>query len=92
MEKTTRIVGSLAIAIGLFSTTLTSLFLIKPLRLFVFAAILTGLAGFICSNIYIFLNLRYRVSEKRMTPGMWGILFSSAPIVLILVTKLMHKS
>jgi uncharacterized membrane protein YdbT with pleckstrin-like domain len=92
MEKFTRILGTTAVVIGSLSAVLTTLFLLKPTRFFVFSALFCGLLGFISSNIYIFMNLRYRVNEKKVTPGTLGILLSSAPVLLILIIKVIHKS
>jgi hypothetical protein len=90
MEKITRILGTCSIIIGVLAATTTLLFLVKPIRFFLFAAMLSGLIGFLASNIYIFLNLRYKVSEKKVTPGTLGILLCSVPIIMILVVKALH--
>jgi len=92
MEKFTHAAGKLAIFTGALSLLLTLAFLIRHLPLLVLFSVLSGLLGFITSNVFIFLNMRYQVSEKKLNPGTIGILLSSAPILLMLIVKVLHRS
>jgi H+/Cl- antiporter ClcA len=90
MEKTTKLIGHLALILGIASASLTGFFLLKPIPFAIFLAILCGLFGFITSSAYVMLNLRYQVNEKKLTPGLLGLFLSSAPVVYILLIKALH--
>jgi hypothetical protein len=90
MEKITKLIGSLALFLGIAATALTVIFLIKPIAFSIFLAILCGLFGFISSSAYVMLNLRYQVTDKKLTPGLMGLFLSSAPVLYIIILKATH--
>ena len=88
MIKTLKIFGIFSILLGGIAALLCMIPLgIKGL----FFALIAGFFGMICSTAYIFIDSRYQLSTKKITPGVIGILLSSVPIVLIIVFKIIHK-
>jgi hypothetical protein len=90
MEKYTRYAGTAAVLLGLIAALLTGLYLLSPIALFMFIALICGMLGFITSCLYIILNQRYPVSEHIITPGMVGLVLSSVPVIYILIMSI-HK-
>ncbi len=91
MEKITQTIGALALFLGTVAAAMTGFYLIKTIPFAIIVALMCGLLGFISSSAYVMLNLRYRVSEKKITPGLIGLFLSSAPVIFILVINAMHK-
>ncbi|HEV7231129.1 MAG TPA: hypothetical protein VGO45_07370 [Bacteroidia bacterium] len=91
MEKLTRLIGNLSLALGIIAASLTGFFLIKPIPVCLIVALMTGLFGFISSSIYVMLNLRYMVSVKKINPGIISMFLSSAPVILVLISNAMRK-
>jgi hypothetical protein len=91
MEKLTRLIGNLALILGIIAASLTLFFLIKPIPVCLIIALMTGLFGFISSSVYVMLNLRYVVSVKKINPGLVSMFLSSAPVILVLISNALHK-
>jgi hypothetical protein len=91
MEKFTRLAGLAALLLGLIAAALTGLYLASPVTIFMFIALICGMLGFLTSCAYIILNQRYPVSVHIITPGMVGLILSSAPVIYILIMNIIHK-
>ena len=91
MERYTRLAGTIAFLMGLTAALLNGLYLLSPVTILMFSALICGMLGFIISCLYIILNQRYPVSQHVITPGMVGLLLSSAPVIYILVMNILTK-
>lgn len=91
MEKLTRTVGNICLFLGFTAAFCTILFLIKPVPVCIIVALFCGLMGFIASSVYIVMNTRFAVNDKKIHPGILGLLMSSVPVIFILILNAMHK-
>ncbi|MFI5150053.1 MAG: hypothetical protein ACHQRM_09995 [Bacteroidia bacterium] len=91
MERYTRLAGTIAFLLGLTSALLTGLYLLSPVTIVMFSALICGMLGFVISCLYIILNQRFPVSQHIITPGMFGLLLSSAPVIYILIMNILTK-
>ncbi|MGQ0827637.1 MAG: hypothetical protein ACT4ON_04495 [Bacteroidota bacterium] len=87
MEKKIKVIGICSLILG----SIAALLCIVPVPAGVFFAVLVGFLGTICSSIYIFIDTRYEINTKKITPGVIGLLLSSIPIVLILTVIILSK-
>ena len=79
MKKALKVLGVVSIGFGCIATVLC----LFPMG--IFFAVLSGFLGMLCSTIYIFIDNKYDLSNKRITPGVIGIILSSIPILLIVL-------
>lgn len=87
MRKTLKVLGILSIAFGVAAALLCVLpFGIKG----IFFAVIAGFFGMLCSTSYIFIDGKYQITEKKITPGVIGILLCSIPVLLIFAFKIIH--
>ncbi|MDQ3046117.1 MAG: hypothetical protein M3R27_01115 [Bacteroidota bacterium] len=87
MEKKLNILGIVSIVLGCAAALLC----IAPIVSGLFFAILTGFFGMLCSSIYVFIDTRHEINKKKLTPGIYGMVLSSIPIVFLLVIIIMSK-
>ena len=80
MEKKLKVLGIVSIIIG----SIAALLCISPMHSSILMALPIGFAGMVCSCIYVFLDTKNEINTKKITPGIIGILLSSAPVLLIL--------
>jgi len=85
MTKTVNILGIISIIIGLAAAILC----IIPYG--IFYAIPTGFAGFVCTTVYIGLNMRHQVNTKKLNPGIIALLLNSVPLIYILIGVIITK-
>ena len=79
MIRTLKVLGVVSVGFG----TIATLLCFFPLG--IFFAILSGFFGMLFSTAYIFIDFRYQISTKKITPGLIGIALSSVPILLIMI-------
>lgn len=56
-----------------------------------FPGLLLSILGFIFSSANIFLNAKYEFTESRFSLGYIGMIFSSVPVVLLMLVIFRHK-
>jgi hypothetical protein len=81
MKKKLKVIGICSLVLG----GIAALLCVIGIPFAVFFAVLTGFLGTICSTIYIFIDTRYEINTKKITPGIVGLILSSIPILLILI-------
>jgi hypothetical protein len=91
MERFTRLAGAAAILLGFIAALLTGVYILSPVAILMFIGLICGMLGFISSCVYIILNQRYPVSTHIITPGLVGLLLSSAPVIYILIMSNLKK-
>lgn len=82
MHKAITILGNACMCLGLLSAILCAI----PGMLF--PAIGSGFLGFVTTSVYIGLNTRYQVNQKKLNPGMIGLLLNSIPLLFVLALQL----
>jgi hypothetical protein len=87
MEKKLKILGYFCISLGLLAAVLC----ITPVKFGVFFAILAGFLGMLSSSIYVFIDTRNEINNKKFTAGVLGMILSSIPIIFMLVIMIMSK-
>lgn len=75
-----RILGWASISIG----AIAALLCIYPSSRALLAALPIGFIGMICSSMYVYIDTKNDINSKKVTPGIIGLLLSSAPVLLIL--------
>jgi energy-converting hydrogenase Eha subunit C len=80
MERKLKLLGIVSIVIG----SIAALLCISPITGAPIIALPIGFIGMICSCIYVFFDIQKEVNKKSFTPGIIGLLLSSAPVLLIL--------
>jgi len=78
MQKQLKIIGTIAIIIGIVSSVLA----INPY--FLIFALPLSIIGIITSVIYIFIDTKYQVNTNKTTPGVIGIILNSIPVLIVL--------
>ncbi|MBA3705458.1 MAG: hypothetical protein H0W84_06030 [Bacteroidetes bacterium] len=87
MEKKLKIIGIISLVLG----SIAALFCIIHIPFSVFYAILSGFLGTIGSTLYIFLDTRYEINTKKITPGIIALILSSIPILLVLAVVIKNQ-
>lgn len=85
MEKNIKILGYISLGLGIVSALLC----LFPFG--VFLALLSGFFGMIVSAIYVFLDTKHEINTKKMTIGIWGMILSSIPVVLMMAVIVLSK-
>jgi hypothetical protein len=80
MEKKLKVLGIASIIIG----SIAALLCVSPMHSSILMALPIGFVGMVCSCIYVFLDTKNEINTKKITPGIIGILLSSAPVLLVL--------
>ncbi|MFL5764015.1 MAG: hypothetical protein ACJ77K_08750 [Bacteroidia bacterium] len=78
MQKQLRILGICSLILGAAAV------LLCVLPYGVFYSIPVGFLGMVCSTIYVYLDTKYSVNNRRFTAGLAGMILSSIPILLVL--------
>ena len=84
MEKKLQLLGIVSIILGVAAALLCLL----PWGFL--TALPVGFTGMLCSVIYIFIDTRYEINTKKITPGIIGVILSSVPVLLILILNFRH--
>jgi hypothetical protein len=83
MQQRIKILGIISIGIGIIAallcTTPNGLILSLPV----------GFVGMICSCIYIYIDTKNSINTKKITPGIFGVILNSIPILIILALIIM---
>jgi hypothetical protein len=88
VQKVLKVLGILSLVFG----GIAALLCIAPLGIKgMFFAVIIGFFGMMSSTAYIFIDFRYQLSEQKLSPGVIGILLSSLPVVIIIVSKFIHQ-
>lgn len=77
-KKKLKLLAVLSLILGV----LAALFCLFPGGLII--ALPIGFLGMIASSVYIFIDTRDEINTAKITPGIIGMLLSSAPVLLIL--------
>ncbi|MBL0328764.1 MAG: hypothetical protein IPP64_04940 [Bacteroidetes bacterium] len=85
MEKRIKILGIIALSLGIISALLC----VMPYGLFL--SLPTGFLGMLTSTTYVYFDTKYGISKKKLSLGVIGILLSSIPIILVLAIIIMSK-
>ncbi len=87
MEKKLKLIGYIAITLG----SLAALLCVVPILYGVFYAMLLGFLGLITSSIYIFIDTKNEINQKKITAGVIAMILSSIPVLLMLSVIIMSK-
>ena len=79
MQKKLKVLGIVSLIIG----SIAALLCLFPMGLIV--ALPVGFIGMIVSGIYVFIDTKNDVTNKKITPGIIGMLLSSIPVLFILL-------
>jgi hypothetical protein len=85
-EKNLKILGYASISIGVIACLLC----LAGIYLFFFALI-AGFIGMILSSIYVFIDTRNSINQKKFTAGVLGMLLNSVPVLLMLAVIILMK-
>lgn len=85
MQKQIKILGFASITLGIISA------IIWMLPYGMILALPTGFMGMVISTIYVYLDMKYQVNTKKFTLGVWGIILSSIPILVVLTIIIMSR-
>lgn len=85
MEKNIKTLGYVSLALGIVSALLC----LFPFGIFL--ALLSGFFGMIVSSIYVYYDTKFQINTKKITIGIWGMLLSSIPILLLLTVIILSK-
>ena len=85
MQKQIKILGFASITLGIISA------IIWMLPYGMVLALPTGFLGMVISTIYVYLDMKYQVNTKKFTLGVWGIILSSIPILVVLTLIIMSR-
>lgn len=80
IQKKIKLLGYISIGIG----SIAALLCIYPSARSLLIALPVGFIGMVCSSIYVFMDMKYELNTKKITPGIIGLLLSSTPVLLIL--------
>ncbi len=86
MNKKIKILGIVSIIVG----SITALLCILPIARGLFIALPLGFTGMVCSGIYVFIDTKNQIGSKKFTPGIIGMLLSSAPVLLIIAFTIIN--
>lgn len=85
VEQRIKILGYASLLLGIISALLC----VVPFG--VFFALITGFFGMIVSSIYIYLDTKHEINNKKFTIGIWGMVLSSLPVLLLLAIIILSK-
>ncbi|HEY0029628.1 MAG TPA: hypothetical protein VGC65_02630 [Bacteroidia bacterium] len=78
MQKKLYILGIVSIILGLGAALLC----FAPYGIFLSLPI--GFLGMICSTIYVYFDTKNSINKSKFTPGIFGMILSSIPILIVL--------
>jgi hypothetical protein len=87
LKKKLTVLGYICVGLGI----LAALLCVIPLSFGVFYAILAGFLGMVTSSVYVFIDTRNEVNQKKFTAGVLGMILSSIPILFMLTIMIMSK-
>ncbi|HEX8514598.1 MAG TPA: hypothetical protein VF868_00260 [Bacteroidia bacterium] len=87
MEKKLNIIGYICVGFGI----LAALLCVIPVAFGVFYAVFAGFLGMVSSSVYVFIDTKHEISKKRLTPGVYGMILSSIPILFMLAIVVIAK-
>jgi hypothetical protein len=87
LEKKLTVLGYICVGLGI----LAALLCVIPLSFGVFYAILAGFLGMVTSSVYVFIDTRNEINQKKFTAGVLGMILSSIPILFMLTIMIMSK-
>ena len=85
MQKQIKILGIASITLGVLSAIIWML----PYGLML--ALPIGFLGMVISTIYVYMDTKYEINTKKITPGIIGIILSSIPIIIVLIIIIMSR-
>jgi hypothetical protein len=85
MEKQLKILGTICLFLGISATILPFVFSLT-------LSIPVGFLGLMASTAYVYLDTKNSVNAKKFTIGIWSMILSSVPILLVLATIIMVKA
>jgi hypothetical protein len=80
IQQKSRLLGFISIGVG----SIAALLCLYPSIRSLLIALPVGFAGMVCSGAYIFIDTKHEINTKKLTPGIIGLMLSSAPVLLIL--------
>jgi hypothetical protein len=86
LEKRLKIIGYIAVTLGLVSAVLCYF----PFGMFF--GIFTGFLGMIVSSVYIFIDTKNEINTHRFTAGIFGMILSSLPVLFMMIWIFRMKS
>jgi hypothetical protein len=85
MQKQIKILGIASLTLGVLSAIIWML----PYGLML--ALPIGFLGMVISTIYVYMDTKYEINAKKITPGIIGIILSSIPIIIVLIIIIMSR-
>ena len=85
MENKLKIIGIISLVLGISAA------LLCILRGGLFFAIPTGFLGLLFSTTYVFIDSRYDITKKNITPGIISMILSSLPVLFLLAIMILKK-
>lgn len=85
MQKQIKILGYASITLGIISA------IIWMLPYGIVLALPIGFLGMIISTVYVYTDMKYQINTRKFTLGIWGIILSSIPILVVLVLIIMSR-
>jgi hypothetical protein len=85
MQKQIKILGIASLTLGVLSAIIWML----PYGLML--ALPIGFLGMIISTIYVYMDTKYEINTKKITPGIIGIILCSIPIIIVLIIIIMSR-
>jgi hypothetical protein len=85
MQKQIKLLGIASLTLGVLSAIIWML----PYGLML--ALPIGFLGLVVSTIYVYIDTKYELTTKKITPGIIGIILSSIPIIIVLIIIIMSR-
>lgn len=85
MQKQIKLLGIASLTLGVLSAIIWML----PYGLML--ALPIGFLGIVVSTIYVYIDTKYELTTKKITPGIIGIILSSIPIIIVLIIIIMSR-
>lgn len=85
MQKQIKLLGIASLTLGVISAIIWML----PYGLML--ALPIGFLGMVVSTIYVYIDTKYELTTKKITPGIIGIILSSIPIIIVLIIIIMSR-
>jgi len=85
MQKQIKLIGIASLTLGVLSAIIWML----PYGLML--ALPIGFLGMVVSTIYVYIDTKYELTTKKITPGIIGIILSSIPIIIVLIIIIMSR-
>lgn len=86
MAKKLQLLGFVCLGIGLTATLLS-----LPYFSGLFVALAMGFIGMVCSGIYVYLDTKYEINTKKITPGIISMVLSSVPVLVIFASIIIRS-